>query len=83
MVAAIKQTVTVEPGGVVRVASPQLEAGTRAEVIVLIERADDLDPQRHPADRPLVSFIGAGKGSFASVEEVDAFIRSERDAWDR
>ena len=32
--------------------------------------------------RPLASFIGAAKGAFRSVEEVDAFIRSERDQWE-
>jgi hypothetical protein len=29
----------------------------------------------------LCSLIGAGKGSFATPGEVDAFIRQERDAW--
>jgi hypothetical protein len=31
---------------------------------------------------PLVSIIGTGKGSFATPEEADRFIREERDAWD-
>lgn len=33
---------------------------------------------------PLTRFIGAAKGSrsFASAEEVDRFIRQERDAWE-
>lgn len=37
MVAAIRRTVTVGPGGRVEVQSPQLKEGTRAEVIVLLE----------------------------------------------
>ena len=32
--------------------------------------------------RPLTSFIGAAKGSFTTPEEVDQFIRQERDAWE-
>lgn len=32
--------------------------------------------------RPLTSFIGIGKGSFATPEEADRFIREERDRWD-
>jgi len=32
--------------------------------------------------RPLTSIIGTGNGSFATPEEVDRFIREERDAWD-
>jgi hypothetical protein len=82
MVAAIRQVVTVGPGGVVQVTSPQLEVGARAEVIVLIERPDAAGlPQ--PAGPSMTSFIGAGKGCFSTVDDVDAFIRTERDAWDR
>jgi hypothetical protein len=36
MNAAIRQTVTVQPGGVVHFASPELREGTEAEVIVLV-----------------------------------------------
>lgn len=32
--------------------------------------------------RPLTSFIGTAKGSFTTPEEVDQFIRQERDAWE-
>ncbi|MEX0270450.1 hypothetical protein AB3R30_15000 [Leptolyngbyaceae cyanobacterium UHCC 1019] len=35
-----------------------------------------------PVSDPLTSFIGAAKGSFATPEEVDQFIRQERDAWE-
>ncbi len=76
MVAAIKQTVTVGEGGVIKVRSPELRAGDRAEVIVLVEP----QPSVH---RPLGSFIGAGRGCFSSVAEVDAYIREQRDEWDR
>lgn len=40
------------------------------------------DDQAADNTRPLVSFIGAAKGSFANPEEVDQFIRQERDAWE-
>lgn len=36
MNAAIRKTVTVQPGGVVHFASPELREGTEAEVIVLM-----------------------------------------------
>ena len=81
MVAAIKQTVTVGPGGLVQLRSPQLQAGTQAEVIVLVESLNGVTAP--PTDQSLASFIGVGKGGFSSVEEVDKFIRSERDEWDR
>jgi hypothetical protein len=34
------------------------------------------------SSEPLTSIIGTGKGSFATPEEADRFIREERDAWD-
>ena len=78
MVAAIRQQVTVQPGGVVEVRSPELTPGARAEVIVLVEGDPALRPQRS-----LESFIGAGQGQFRSVEEVDSYIRELRDEWER
>jgi hypothetical protein len=76
MVAAIRQQVTVQAGGLVEVRSPELQPGARAEVIVLVENGDR--PRRS-----LESFIGAGKGGFGSAEEVDAYIRGLRDEWER
>jgi hypothetical protein len=77
MLVAIRKTVTVEQGGVVRVTSSELQPGTSVEVIVLFE------PAAQAVAPTLSSLIGRGKGSFSSVEEVDRFIRSERDEWDR
>ena len=30
---------------------------------------------------PLAIFLGAGKGCFESAEQIDAFLRGERDSW--
>ncbi len=43
MVAAIKQIVTVQAGGRIEIRSSQLEAGTQAEVIVLVDETQ-LEP---------------------------------------
>jgi len=75
VVNALRQLVTVKPGGIIELRSDELEAGATAEVIMLVE-----SPTQAP--RTLSSFIGAGKGCFSDVQEVDAFIRGERDAWD-
>lgn len=32
-------------------------------------------------ERPLMSFIGAGRGVFKSPREADRHIRQQRDAW--
>ena len=31
----------------------------------------------------LVDYLGKAKGSFASADEADAFLRGERDAWEQ
>jgi hypothetical protein len=78
MVAAIRQQVTVQPGGVIEIRSAELRPGARAEVIVLVE-----GHTAPPPGRTLESFIGSARGQFASVEEVDSYIRRLRDEWER
>jgi hypothetical protein len=81
MVATIKQTVTVQPGGIIQIRSDQFKPGTQAEVTVRVETPEPIpEPQKRVT---WASLRGAGKGCYASAEEVDAFIRSERDAWER
>ena len=75
MVAAIRQLAIVQPDGKIEVTSHELRPGSSVEVIVL---STDNAPER-----TLSSFIGSGKGCFSTIEEVDQFIRSERDTWDR
>jgi hypothetical protein len=71
---AIKKHVTVQRGGRIEVFVPELPEGTEADVIVLeVEKAS--------VGRPLASLIGKGKGAFGSPQEVDRFIRAERDRW--
>lgn len=77
MLKAIRQSVTVQRGGRIAVFVPELAEGSTAEVIVL-------EQQRAVArtdKRSLACVIGQGKGAFASTQEVDQFIRAERDQW--
>jgi hypothetical protein len=71
----IRQKVTVQPGGLIALQSPDFVEGTEVEVIVL------LVPPAQP-QASLASLIGTGKGSFATAQEADEFIRQERDSWD-
>ena len=77
MATTIKRSVTVQPGGRIEISSPELTPGARAEVTVLVE-----DGQTLPPRRPLADYVGACKGSFATADEVDDFLRQERDAWE-
>ncbi len=67
--------VTIQPGGVVRIESPDLPAGAKARVVVFVHDAESEPP-------PLASLVGRSKPCFRSAAEVDAFMRQERDAWD-
>ncbi|MCL2641087.1 MAG: hypothetical protein FWD53_09610 [Phycisphaerales bacterium] len=75
---AIRQATTVQPGGVIQIASDRLTAGVRAEVIVLVDELPST-PAMFPTMR---SLIGAAQGSFKSAAETDAFLRAERDSWE-
>ena len=75
MTVAIRQTVRIQSGGVIEVCSPELREGYNADVIILM----DGPVAEH---QTMVSMIGAAKGGFATSEEVDDFIREERNAWD-
>ena len=78
MTQAIREHVKIEEEGRIgiEIRNPALSAGTMAEVIVLVE-------QPAVEERPLLSFLGRGKGCFTDAAEVDAFLRSERESWDR
>ena len=76
MVSAIRETVIVEEGGVVRLCSQELSPGSRVEVIVIPETAS-------PDRVPLATLQGSAKGVYDSPQQADAFIRSERQQWDR
>ncbi|MDZ7964729.1 MAG: hypothetical protein RM368_07090 [Nostoc sp. DedSLP03] len=76
MLNGLKQKAIVKPGGIVEICSPELPAGATVEVIVLLESPPEY------SEKPLTSFLGSAKGNFATPEEVDKFIRQERDAWE-
>ena len=76
---ALKLAVTVQPGGKIELLDAQLPVGETLDVIVLL-------PQPLVAPRcSLADVLAAspGPGAFQTVEAVDAYIRGERDAWDR
>ena len=79
MIQTVKAKAIVKPGGFIEVHSDELPEGFTVEVIVLIEEPEE---PKKPL-KELIDFIGAAKGSFSSVDEIDAYIRQERDSWDR
>ncbi len=56
------------------------------DLVKLIRQAAEiLEQKQRAAETPATNyaaFFGAGKGLFATPEEVDKFIRQERNAWE-
>jgi len=69
---------TVQPGGKIEVSAPDLPVGLRVDVVVFPAPAAG-------ARQPLRQILARANGhrGFQTAEEVDAFLRAERDAWDR
>ncbi len=79
MQTALRLTSTVQPGGRVEVSNPQLPAGKSVEIIVLFTQ------EAQVVRRSIVDVLAEAPGhlAFQTAEEVDAYIREERDAWER
>ncbi|MCG3197626.1 MAG: hypothetical protein GHCLOJNM_02114 [bacterium] len=76
MIAAIRKTVTIQPGGTIETRSPELPEGGTAEVIVLAEQQADKGSARFS------DLFGIARGLYGSTEEIDDHIRKERDSWE-
>jgi hypothetical protein len=76
MTTVYRHTTTVGPGGVVEIRDPALPEGRTVQVTVLLEEPQD-------QSSGLLRFLGAAPGLYPTPEDADAFIRAERDAWER
>jgi len=76
MISGVRTRVTVQPGGLIEIRSDELPEGTVVEVIVLLDSL----PAGATQPKGLSRFIGAAKGNFSSIAEVDQFIRQERNS---
>jgi hypothetical protein len=81
MVRAIKEQVTIKPGGVIEIRRPELPTGTVVEVIVMMNESEGAASTGRVA--PLSSLFGKVQNCFGNGHEADAFLRAERDAWQR
>jgi hypothetical protein len=67
----------VLPGNRVEVRSPELPEGQLAKVTIVVD-------QPSLVKRPLEEILAGYKGGqFKTAEEVDAYIREERESWDK
>ncbi len=81
MVTTLRQLVTVEPGGVIRVQSDFFREGDLAEVLVTTTAPKEQSVEVSGPSGNWKSFIGAGIETGRTVAEIDASIRELRDEW--
>ena len=79
MPAAIKQIVTVRPGGVVEVRSPELHEGERAEVTIVIMQAADAKDRANGVGRwrRHAGALGGEDAHAADTPRIDADLAAE------
>ena len=79
MQTALRLTTWVRAGGKVEFTDAQLPTGKSVDVIVL------LPPMTDTSRRSVVDILAEAPGhlAFQNVEEVDAYLREEREAWER
>ncbi len=74
---AVHLRTTILPGHRIELTAPELPEGRHANVFVLLEEPEE-------AKRPLWEVIGDYQGGqvFQSAEQVDAYLKAERESWE-
>ncbi len=80
MATAVHIKTTVLPGGKIEISAPELIPGQRASVFVVIENEETVEEK--PSALDIISKF-RGHHVFHTAEEVDAYIREERESWER
>jgi hypothetical protein len=77
MSTAIQLRTIVLPGHRIEVSVPELPEGRKATVFVVLDEGE-------PEKRPLREVLGDYKGGevFQSGEQVDAYLKAERESWE-
>ena len=82
MQGALKLSATVSAEGKIEISRPELHPGELVEVIILLP-----EPTETAISTPksVLEILRQAPGGqlFKTAEEVDAYIRQERDSWDR
>jgi len=78
MATEVRVKTVVLPGGKIEISNPELIPGQHATVVVTVEENKPVD-QRHVID---ILTALPGHQIFQNAEEVDAYMREERDAWE-
>jgi hypothetical protein len=79
MQAALRLTTSVQPGGRIEITHAQLPEGKAVDVIVLFQ------PIANGKKDSILDVLALAPGqlAFKTAEEVDAYLRQERQEWER
>lgn len=82
MATIIQREAIVGPDGRIEISAPELAPGERVTVTIESQGARQENPakQRHVID--IVENL-PGHRAFQTAEEVDEYLREERESWDR
>lgn len=77
MQTALRITATIQSGGKIEISDPQLRAGETVEVIVLLPEI------QQTVRRSALDILAEAPGHrlFKTPDEVEDYIREERDSW--
>lgn len=78
MATAVHIKTTILPGGKIEISAPELPPGKQVDVFVVVE-GEEPTKKRRALD---ILEKAPGHRLFQTAEEVDAYIREERDSWD-
>jgi hypothetical protein len=81
MSTVIHREAVVGPDGHIDIDAPELTPGQRVSITIEPEPEPSTEPGE-PSLYDLVKDLPGGR-LFKTVEEVDVYIREERDSWDR
>lgn len=78
MATHVRIRTVILPGGKIEISNPELIPGQHATVVITVE---DTEPV---AQRHVIDILKAlpGHQLFHTAEEVDAYIREEREGWE-
>jgi hypothetical protein len=81
MSSTIRQTVTVQPGGLVEIRSPELREGDQAEVTVVVNRPTNGEPQGSSPGgwRRYAGAVNRNDAHGGDNQQIDADLADEYD----
>lgn len=82
MSAVIHREAVVGPDGKIEISAPELQPGQRVNVTIELETDSNNVQAPEPSLYDLVK-DPPGHRLFKTAEEVDEYLRQERDSWDR